>query len=198
MRVIRSLAAADRTARGTGGAVHGDVVESGYLQQRGTDTAGCPQDQDRPARLHLGDVVQHLPGRDVVQDQGVKQRRVHIGADRDQVRGVEHDVGGVPARADQRRNPLPHLHRADLPTRRDDFADQVEPQHPWQPTGAAALPGGDVVERDPGRFHPHQDLCRARHRYRLLSHRELLRAPGLVELNLGHHRGTVHPLNIHE
>ena len=67
-----------------GGAVRDESGKSAELQRRGPDAAGGAVDEHALSRLQLREAVQHLPGRNVVENQADRFSGIKANGDRSQ------------------------------------------------------------------------------------------------------------------
>jgi hypothetical protein len=108
--------------------------------------------QNRLTRLNAGFAMEHLPGRNAVDHEGLFLSRVEVVGDRDQVAGVDESVGGPPTGLGDRRYPLADQLVIDSRTHLANSADEViaEDERELRLARVAPSEHGSLGEGDAG------------------------------------------------
>jgi hypothetical protein len=137
----------------------------GELDEDRADTAVGAVHQDGLPRPDTRLAVQHLPGGDAVEHQGLRLRRADPGRHLHHVRRVDEHVAGPAADLEQGGHPGAGQARFDARPGRQHRPDHVVTGDEGEGRlVVVALPAHLLLgEGDPGRLHPDQDLAGPRH-----------------------------------
>ncbi|GAA3081446.1 hypothetical protein GCM10020000_79180 [Streptomyces olivoverticillatus] len=152
---------------GGGRADHLHARRAGELGQDGAHAAAGAVDQDGLPRAHPSPAVQHLPGRDAVDHDGLGLRRRKAVRYLDRVLGVDHHMAGPPTDLHQCGHPPADQARVDALAGRQHAAHQVVAGHEGERRLVVVPPAAHLLlgERDAGRLHGDHDLSPAGVRY---------------------------------
>ncbi|EGJ78407.1 putative dehydrogenase [Streptomyces sp. Tu6071] len=147
------------------------------LDEDGADAAARAVHEDGLPGAHLGLAVEHLPGGDAVDDDGLGLLGAHALGHRYEVGGGDPYAARPAAHLEQRGHPPPHEPRVDARPRLVDAAHDVVPRHEGERrlVEVPAAPHLLLGEGDPARLHREHHLALAGHGRLRLPYLEALR-----------------------